>query len=163
MQKFTFNREKTRAFTDQQNQLVYHQNYLMSFINRPFSIEGFRAQMEEKKHAFSLAQRSLLHTVLTDNYNDKSTSELTKKHIDNLLKEETFTVTTGHQLSLFTGPVYFVYKILHVIKICDSLKKEYPENNFVPVFWMASEDHDFEEIQSVGLFNHTMSWESEQK
>ena len=163
MQKFTFNREKTRAFTDQQNQLVYHQNYLLSFINRPFSIEGFRAQMEEKKHAFSLAQRGVLHTVLVDNYKNKNTSELTKKHIDDLLKEETFTITTGHQLSLFTGPVYFVYKILHVIKICDLLKKEYPANNFVPVFWMASEDHDFEEIQSVELFNHTMTWETEQK
>ncbi|HCD87500.1 MAG TPA: bacillithiol biosynthesis cysteine-adding enzyme BshC, partial [Algoriphagus sp.] len=58
----------------------------------------------------------------------------------------TFTVTTGHQLNLFTGPLYFIYKIVSTIKLAEELNKAYPNQHFVPVYWMASEDHDFDEI-----------------
>ncbi|NCA22934.1 MAG: bacillithiol biosynthesis cysteine-adding enzyme BshC, partial [Crocinitomicaceae bacterium] len=61
-----------------------------------------------------------------------------------------------------TGPLYFIYKILHVIKQCKELNEYYPKNHFVPVYWMASEDHDFEEIKSFLLFGKTITWESEQ-
>jgi uncharacterized protein YllA (UPF0747 family) len=63
-----------------------------------------------------------------------------------LLEENTFTVTTGHQLNIFTGPLYIIYKIVTTINLARALKNAYPEYNFVPVYWMASEDHDFEEI-----------------
>ena len=64
-----------------------------------------------------------------------------------LANKNTFTVTTGHQLNLFTGPLYFLYKIVSAINLAARLKKEFPKDNFVPVYWMATEDHDFEEIQ----------------
>jgi len=163
MQKFTFHREKTRAFTDQQNQLIYRQDELLSFINLPFSIENFKQQIETKRNAFSDEQRSVLHNVLTKDYKNIAVSASTKNNINLLLNKNTFTITTGHQLAIFTGPIYFIYKILHVIKMCEILKTEYAEIDFVPVFWMASEDHDFEEIQSIELFNHTLTWQSEQK
>ncbi len=68
------------------------------------------------------------------------------KNIELLEKENTFTVTTGHQLNLFTGPVFFIYKILQTIKTAEYLNENNEGKNFVPVFWMATEDHDFEEI-----------------
>ena len=49
-------------------------------------------------------------------------------------------------MNLFTGPLYFLYKIISTINLCKELQKKYPENNFVPIYWMATEDHDFEEI-----------------
>jgi uncharacterized protein YllA (UPF0747 family) len=66
----------------------------------------------------------------------------------------TFTITTGHQLNLFSGPVFFVYKILQTIKTCTYLKENFPGFNFVPVYWMASEDHDFAEINHFKTENN---------
>ena len=61
-------------------------------------------------------------------------------------EEKTFTITTGHQLVLFGGPLYTTYKILSAIELAAHLQQQFPENSFVPVFWIHTEDHDFEEI-----------------
>src|SRR5690606_12180634 len=65
---------------------------------------------------------------------------------------------TGHQLNLFTGPLYFIYKIVTTINLALELKIAYPEKNFVPVYWMATEDHDFEEINHVNVDEKNISW-----
>jgi bacillithiol biosynthesis cysteine-adding enzyme BshC len=62
-----------------------------------------------------------------------------------------------------TGPLYFIYKILHVIKLSEDLNKAFPSEHFIPVYWMASEDHDFDEIRSFLLFGQKWTWESNQK
>lgn len=81
-----------------------------------------------------------------------------------LLKEKnTFTITTGHQLGLFGGPLFFWYKIASAIHIARDMKVKHPDKNFVPVYWMASEDHDFAEINHVNLFGTKLTWESAQK
>ena len=80
-----------------------------------------------------------------------------------LLDKNTFTVTTGHQLNIFTGPLYIIYKIVTTIKLARALKEAYPEYNFVPVYWMATEDHDFEEIATFHLFGQTHKWTGEHK
>ncbi|HBS12012.1 MAG TPA: bacillithiol biosynthesis cysteine-adding enzyme BshC, partial [Flavobacteriaceae bacterium] len=67
-------------------------------------------------------------------------------NIQSLLSKNTFTITTGHQLNLFTGPLYFLYKIVSVLNLVEQLKIEFSDHNFVPIYWMASEDHDFDEI-----------------
>lgn len=87
---------------------------------------------------------------------------LVLKNIESLRDDNTFTVTTGHQLNIFTGPLYFVYKILHTIRLADSLKKSYPEQNFVPVFWMATEDHDLAEVSFFHLFGKKYEWTTDQ-
>ena len=76
--------------------------------------------------------------------------------------DNTFSVITAHQPSLFTGPLYFVYKILSTIHLSRILKNEYPESNFVPVFVSGGEDHDFDEINHLQLFNQTVSWENDE-
>ena len=73
-------------------------------------------------------------------------------NIELLKKSNTYTVTTGHQLQIFGGPLFFIYKIASTIAYSQHLKERYPQDNFVPIFWMATEDHDFEEISSVNLF-----------
>lgn len=82
------------------------------------------------------------------------------KNTELLLQKNCFTVTTGHQLCLFTGPLYFIYKIVSVINLCEQLKKEFPKSNFVPVYWMATEDHDVQEINRVNVFGKQIVWET---
>ncbi len=102
--------------------------------------------------------RKLLVSVLNEQYRTIKDCEIQKKNINLLLDKNTFTVCTGHQLCLFTGPLYFIYKIISTINLAETLKKNYPEYNFVPLYWMASEDHDFEEIQSINLFGKKLFW-----
>ncbi len=84
------------------------------------------------------------------------------KNINLLEKSNTYTVTTGHQLGVFGGPLYFVFKIISTINLAKKLSAEYPDKNFVPVFWMASEDHDKEEVDHVYLFGKKITWNTDQ-
>ncbi|MFT7343568.1 MAG: bacillithiol biosynthesis cysteine-adding enzyme BshC [Lentimonas sp.] len=162
MKRITVEREKTGLFSPIANTLVYNQEELKDFIQSPFSKATFKDQIERKKAGFTCKQRNTLHSVLKNNYGLALTSDEVKANIELLKNENCFTVTTGHQLSVLTGPLYFVLKIMHVVNLAKELKKEYPDNDFIPVFWMASEDHDFEEIQSLNLFNKKFTFESDQ-
>ena len=163
MHKFSFHRQLTGLFTDQQNQLAYNQEQVIPFINQTFSEQHYEKQIALKEVNYPKESRAILAKVLQGNYAGKNVSDVQKKNLELIEKSTTFTITTGHQLSIFTGPIYFVYKILHVIRSTEELNKQYPENHFVPVFWMASEDHDFEEIQTVEVFNREMTWDSNQR
>ena len=131
---------------------------LQSLYNRFPKLENFKDQIIEKNKAFSADTRKQLVNVLNTQYKDLETSEGTQNNIDALLKENTFTITTGHQLNLFTGPLYFLYKIISVINLTKELKETYPEYNFVPIYWMATEDHDFDEINYFNLFGKKIQW-----
>src|SRR5690606_25410548 len=121
-------------------------NRLQSLYHRFPTLENFKLQIEEKKQAFPLHHREVLVRQLTKQYQNTTTSETTLHNIQQLANTNTFTVVTGHQLNLFTGPLYFLYKIISTINLCKELKATYSEYNFVPIYWMATEDHDFEEI-----------------
>ena len=131
---------------------------LNSFYNRFPSLDNFILQIEEKSKAFNNNSRLVLHNVLKSQYQNTEISEQTSLNIDLLKFDNTFTITTGHQLNLFTGPLYFLYKIISTINLTQSLKERYPEYNFVPVYWMATEDHDFEEINYFNFEGKKVQW-----
>ena len=135
---------------------------LEDFYHRFPKLENFKAQIKEKQLSFNTASRAILAEVLVKQYKGLTASELTLEHIESLKAENTFTITTGHQLNLFTGPLYFLYKIISTINLTKQLKETYPENNFVPIYWMASEDHDFEEINYFNFKGQKVQWNSEQ-
>lgn len=157
MQIHTVNRAETGLFSDQQLKLVQDQNALSSLIGLPFSIDAFEEQIARKSTNYSDEMRSVLVATLKSQYEHSSISPAVSENLNKLGAKNAFTVTTGHQLSLLTGPLYFVIKIMHVIKQSTLLNERYPENHFVPVYWMASEDHDYEEIQSLNLFGKPVS------
>lgn len=134
---------------------------LKPLYNRFPTLENFKLQIEEKKQNFSLKKREILADTLKKQYKNIEASEATLNNIDSLLSEKTFTVTTGHQLNLFTGPLYFLYKIVSVINLTKDLKAKYPEYNFVPIYWMATEDHDFEEINYFNFNGKKIKWTKE--
>lgn len=128
---------------------------LKPFYNRFPRPENFGAQIDEKKANYP--HRKALHTALKKQY---AAAGIKCGAIDFLASENCFTVTTGHQVCLFTGPVYFFYKIISAIKTCRELELKYPASKFVPVFWMATEDHDFEEANHFRLRGAKFDWES---
>ena len=119
-------------------------------------IQGFNKQLALKK--FDLEKRKVLVETLKRQYKNLPN----QPDLAVLLQENTFTVTTGHQLNIFTGPLYVVFKMITTINLAKKLKSYFPEYNFVPVYWMASEDHDFAEINHFSLFGKTLSWETTQ-
>ena len=134
---------------------------LQPFYNNFPSIEGFKKQLEEKKASFSSESRNVLVNVLSDQYKNVEKSEKITENLENLKLENTFTVVTGHQLNLFTGPLYFLYKIISTINLTEKLKEEFPSYDFVPVYWMATEDHDFEEINYFNFKEKKIQWSKE--
>ncbi len=131
---------------------------LTPFYHRFPELENFKNQLEEKKDAFSDAHRKVLVKALRAQYKGVDLSDLTAANIEQLEDSTTFTVVTGHQLNLFTGPLYFLYKIISTINLTKQLKNKYPDYNFVPVYWMATEDHDFDEINYFNLFGKKIQW-----
>ena len=131
---------------------------LQPFYNRFPKIENFEDQIEEKSLSFPAESRTILADALESQYANLDASDLTKHNIQLLKKENTFTITTGHQLNLFTGPLYFLYKIISTINLTKELKAKYPKYNFVPIYWMASEDHDFDEINYFNFQGKKVRW-----
>ncbi|MGK0387808.1 MAG: bacillithiol biosynthesis cysteine-adding enzyme BshC [Maribacter sp.] len=110
----------------------------------------------------SKANRNLLCEVLEDQYKSLDHHEAVADNIQSLKKEHTFTITTAHQPSLFTGPLYYIYKIVSAINLSQKLNNTYTDYHFVPVFWLGGEDHDFEEINHVKIFRETLVWDNDE-
>ena len=106
--------------------------------------------------------RALLVKTLQKQYQHVGQSEKVQENILALQQEHTFTVTSAHQPAIFTGHLYFIYKILHTIKLADQLKRDLPQYNFVPVFWAGSEDADLDELGQIWLSGDKLVWNTQQ-
>ena len=134
---------------------------LKPFYKRFPTLDNFKGQIEEKAKNFPDPHRDVLYNSLQKQYANTTASKKTQQHIKQLKEPITFTVATGHQLNLFTGPLYFLYKIISTINLTVALKKKYPKYNFVPIYWMATEDHDFEEINYFNFKGKKLQWNRE--
>jgi bacillithiol biosynthesis cysteine-adding enzyme BshC len=143
------------------NDYLDQKTNLQSLYNRFPTLENFEGQILEKQANFDDTSRKTLVSVLQKQYLNIETSALTKQNIDTLSNSNTFTVTTGHQLNLFSGPLYFLYKIISTINLTTELKAKYPTYHFVPIYWMATEDHDFEEINYFSFKGKKFHWNRE--
>jgi bacillithiol biosynthesis cysteine-adding enzyme BshC len=150
--------QKSGYFSPLMNDYLNQNPKIQSLYNRFPTIENFENQIIEKKASFNNNHRTNLVAVLQKQYAGIETSHLTEQNIEALKVNNTFTVTTGHQLNLFSGPLYFLYKIISTINLTTELKVKYPAYNFVPVYWMATEDHDFEEINYFNFRGKKFRW-----
>jgi bacillithiol synthase len=133
---------------------------LDNFYKYKPNIEGVKKAVEDRKN-FPV-NRTLLMDTLSNQYAALKISDKLKANIALLSNETTFTICTAHQPNIFTGHLYFIYKILHAIKLCEELKAAMPENNFVPVYYMGSEDADLDELGEVHIKGYQYKWQTTQ-
>jgi bacillithiol synthase len=161
MQKIDFN--TSRLFPRIVTDYLLAADSLKKFYRFPHHINSFQAAILAKQ--FDATQRALLTEKLLHQYKNSGIEldekSLVYKNIISLKEKNSYTITTGHQLCVLTGPLYFLEKIIHVIKLAKALTENNSHNSLVPVFWMASEDHDFAEISSLNLNGQHFSWEKE--
>lgn len=162
MEKQLLTYKSTRQFSDLVLDYLEGSDQLRPFFNRAPDLKQVKAQIQEKSQSFPPSSRAKLVQALIGQYQDFSLNESfdqrIKLAIQALSGEKTFTVTTGHQLNLFTGPLYFLYKIFGAINLAEQYTVQNPGYRFLPVFWMASEDHDFEEIAHFRTGAYKINW-----
>lgn len=162
MQTSTIPYQRLRFFSGIIKDYLDQKESVEELYHRFPTLENFHEQLKEKAGQRDLeTQRKVLKERLMYQYNDIPDAEATVENIKLLADKKTFTITTGHQLNLFTGPLYFLYKIISTINLCKQLKVEHGEYNFVPVYWMATEDHDFEEIQYFNFGDRKLVYDRE--
>ena len=161
MQSETFPLDETNCCSKAFIDYISGDKKLKPFYRAFPSTDNFKSVIDSRN--FSQEKRAVLTKALSNQYNVTDLHEAVSKNLTSLSDEKTFTITTGHQLNIFTGPLYFLYKIITVINTCKELKKDYPEYHFVPVYWMASEDHDFEEISYFHFEGKKITWQTDQK
>ncbi|TNE55076.1 MAG: bacillithiol biosynthesis cysteine-adding enzyme BshC [Bacteroidetes bacterium] len=161
MQIQKLDRRKTPFFSQFGNDFLYAPEKIEALKVPVYSSQKVAAQCSEKKKEFSTTQRQRIQNYFQSRYQGIA-NEAQQVNITALSDENCFTVTTGHQLNLLGGTLFSLYKILHVIRLSEELNKNHPDCHFVPVFWMASEDHDFEEINELHLFRKTLKWNTAQ-
>lgn len=154
--------ETTHLFSSLFLDYINQSNQVKPFYNYHTSKQDFSEYLATQTFDY-LNRTALVKALNTQSKLVANTSSTSLANIHLLENKNTFTVTTGHQLCLFTGPLYFIYKIVSVINLCKTLKQNFIDKNFVPVYWMASEDHDFEEINHANLFGKKLVWNSTQK
>ena len=156
--KYNDTNQFSKLFVDYTEQ----KDNLKKLISEYPKIENFKKQIKVKSESFDHSIRPIIKTVIKNQYKGISLNNIQKKNLNSILNKNTYTVTTGHQLNIFTGPLYFIYKILSTINLTEILKKKYPKYDFVPMYWMATEDHDFEEINNFYCFDRVFNWDSNQ-
>jgi bacillithiol biosynthesis cysteine-adding enzyme BshC len=134
-------------------------DYLYEFENvKKFYKHDFRNKDEYLKLFKSISEttrefRGDIPKIIHSQYEGFTPSQKTKLNIDSLKEKNTLAVVTGQQLGILGGPLYTFYKIITAIKLSEHLKERYDAYNFVPIFWLEGDDHDFEEVRSIGILN----------
>ena len=133
--KFTSARlpyRQTNCFTKIILDYLDHAEGLKPFYDHTPSLQGIQKAITGRQR-FS-TNRKILVEELKKQYSDVQQSDAVKKSIEALLSENTFTITTAHQPNIFTGPLYFIYKILHAIKLSEHCKASLASIQFCPCF-----------------------------
>ena len=136
-------------------------DYVYEFENVKSFYKGNFREKEEYLKAFRRITESRsgsnrnLSEILASQYQGFSPSVKTQKNISHLKENKTLAVVTGQQLGILGGPLYTFYKIITAIKLSNYLAERYDDYNFVPIFWLEGDDHDFNEIRSVSVLNDT--------
>ena len=161
MKKHCVDLKKTGQFSTFFLDYLEGKESLRPFYTHLPNLDSFGNAIQHKH--FSASKRQILTTVLESQYAGLPIAPALEQNLLALRDERTFTVTTGHQLNLFTGPLYFIYKLISTINLAKRLQEHYPDYRFVPVYWMASEDHDAAEINYFKLDGTTYRWETSQQ
>ena len=155
-----FSYGQTGSFSKILTDYIAAEEKLQPFYTHPVSIDGIKASIEKRK--LFQTDRILLVEILKDQYQNSHLTNKQNQNIIDLSSNNTFTICTAHQPNIFTGQLYFIYKILHAVKLAEELKTQLPENNFVPVYYMGSEDADLDELGHIFIKDEKYEWVTKQ-
>lgn len=127
------------------------------YVHRP-DLAGLRVAAQQRQ--FDPASRSVLVGALKRQYEGMKLQDAVAANLKALEREGTLTVTTGHQLCLFTGPLYVPFKLLNAIRLARTMSVDLGRP-VVPIYWMATEDHDRAEIDHAWFGAHKVQWPGE--
>ena len=127
---------------------IYHAEKVQSFFPRALSL-GPDRPTEVNLLPPCLSHRGPLVAALQRQNRLWGAGAKTFENLDRLAKDQCFAVVTGQQVGLFTGPIYTIYKALTAIKLAELYRHWGIEA--VPVFWMATEDHDIDEVNRAQI------------
>ena len=150
-----FNSKLMLDYTEGHPDLVPFYKYIPHLNSFPDVIEN--------RNQFPFHRVELVSELNAQNNSYFEKFPLVKSNVDSIANTNTYTVTTGHQLCIAGGPSYFIYKIISTIKLAQELKAKYPKCHFVPVYWMATEDHDIEEINHVHVYGKKLIWDTKEQ
>jgi len=122
----------------------------------------WKAIISDVGHHFGVEQREELVGILNSQLGEGGSASQ-RANLDRLKQENTYVAVTGQQIHLGLGPMYVIYKIASSIVLCNDLNQRYSDQHFVPLFWMATEDHDVAEINHVDLFGDRFTCEFDWK
>lgn len=133
----------------------------LDFFGLPPTLQGLESSI--KASGSRLVDRKILVDVLKEQYEflfKGGEDEILNERLSSLLSPDTFTVCTGHQLNLFTGPLYSILKIATTIRAAKELQLS-SGKTIIPLFWMASEDHDMDEINHFYIYGQRYNWDTD--
>lgn len=151
---------ETGYFTEIVLDYIAQHQKLKEFYTHAPDWNGLQDALDAKKQ--SSIDREALVQVLEEQYATLDTTDAVKQSIQQLGLQNTFSICTAHQPNIFTGHLYAIYKIAHAIKLAEACKEHFPGNNFVPVFYMGSEDADIEELGHIFLGGEKLVWDTKQ-
>lgn len=148
----------------------YFSKIVTDYLSQAASVQPFYTHtpdLEGIKQAIAARQqfntpRAVLVEVLEQQYSGLDVSAATSTNIKALANSNSFTVTTAHQPNIFSGPLYFIYKIFHTIRLAAALQQQLPGNQFIPVYYMGSEDADLDELGNITVGGRKLVWETKQ-
>ncbi len=159
MQVLNFDFDKIPQFSKRDKDYTLKSEEFSDFINVPFEYHEFNKLIQERSEFKT--DRNLLGKILERQYKGLSNSEKTNRYLASISAENSYTVTTAHQPSLLSGPLYYCFKILSIINLAEKLQNDFPNKTIIPVFVIGAEDHDFDEINHFHLFGKKIEWQSE--
>ncbi len=140
-----------------------HQNLFLDYLYEFDNVADFYANDFRNKENYlklfksiSESNRNLspeISEVISRQYSQLTPSDLTSQNIKKLSDKKTLAIVTGQQLGILGGPLYTFYKIITAIKLSRFLAERYDDYNFVPVFWLEADDHDFNEVRSIKVID----------
>jgi bacillithiol biosynthesis cysteine-adding enzyme BshC len=112
----------------------------------PFAAVNWAVQ-SQKVSTYSTVQKHLSKILFQQNEPYHS------PYLNKVKSNTAVYVVTGQQLGLLGSPLFTIYKALATVKLSESLNKKFPELTFIPLFWMECEDHDYQEINHLYIWN----------
>lgn len=141
-----------------------HQNLFLDYLYEFENVQEYYKHNFREKESYPAIFKSIresrkdkqfdLSSIIKNQYSDlQNVSGNTQRNIELLNNENTIAVVTGQQVGILGGPLYTIYKIITAIRLANQCKDRYEAYKFVPVFWLEGDDHDFNEVRSINIFD----------